>query len=53
MDNFIAEVLPHQKLEKIKDLQTKGESFAMTGDGVNDAACIGSGRCWYCCWKWE
>jgi Cu2+-exporting ATPase len=40
LDEYFAEVLPHEKADKVREVQSRGLTVAMVGDGVNDAPAL-------------
>ena len=40
LDKYYSEVLPQEKAEKIREIQSEGLIVAMTGDGINDAPAL-------------
>jgi Cu2+-exporting ATPase len=40
IDDYFAQVLPHEKAEKVQSLKDRGYKVVMVGDGINDAPAL-------------
>lgn len=53
IDKFSAELMPEDKLEKIKEIQSYGQKVAFVWDGINDAPALAQADLAIAMWTWS